>query len=138
MVPECDRDKPSVIEITERAMLRDRMALQRHLVSLLKHGFRIALDHLGSNYSSLLYLADFPVFFLKIEQQLRSRVAMLICDMARQDQDLGIITIAEGVGTTATAETPKELGINGEEGITISRCLSSPKPFERKPSGPFL
>ncbi len=45
MVLECDRDKPSVIEITERAMLRDRMALQRHLVSLLKHGFRIALDH---------------------------------------------------------------------------------------------
>lgn len=63
---------------------------------------------------------------------------MLMCDMARQDQDLSITTIAEGVGTTATAETPKELGISGEEGIIISRGLSSPKPFERKPSGPFL
>ncbi len=122
MVPEHDCGKPFVIEITERTMLRDRRAVQRHLVPLLDHGFRIALDHFGSGYSSLLYLADFPISFLKIEQQFVSRVAeeprvaMIVRDMAQLGRDLGITTIAEGVETAATAETLQDLGIDWGQG----------------------
>lgn len=122
MVPERDCGKPFVIEITERTMLSDRKAVQHHLAPLLEHGFRIALDHFGSGYSSLLYLADFPISFVKIEQQLVSRVtkeprvAVIVRDIARLGRDLGIATIAEGIETAATAKTLQELGIDWGQG----------------------
>ena len=113
---------PFVIEITERAMLRDRKAVQRHLAPLLEQGFRIALDDFGSGYSSFLYLADFPVSFLKIEQQLvvravtEKRVASIVHDIARLGRDLGITTIAEGVETAESADTVRDLGVDWGQG----------------------
>jgi len=121
-VPASDCETPFVIEITERAMLRDRKAVQRHLAPLIEQGFRVALDDFGSGYSSFLYLADFPVSFLKIEQQLiarvltEKRVATIVREIARLGQDLGITTIAEGVETAETADALRGLGVNWAQG----------------------
>ncbi len=113
---------PFVIEITERAMLRDREAVKRHLGPLLEYGFRVALDDFGSGYSSFLYLADFPVSFLKIEKQLVERVtsekrmAAIVRDIARLGHDLGITTIAEGIEDADTADALLGLGVDWGQG----------------------
>ncbi len=118
---------PFVIEITERAMLRDRGAVKRHLAPLLEYGFRVALDDFGSGYSSFLYLADFPVSFLKIEKQLVERVASeqrmaaIVRDIARLGHDLGITTIAEGIEDAATAHALLDLGVDWGQGYHFGR-----------------
>ncbi len=122
-----DCGMPFVIEITERAMLRDRHAVKRHLEPLLEYGFRVALDDFGSGYSSFLYLADFPVSFLKIEKQLVERViheprmAAIVRDIARLGHDLGITTVAEGIETAAVAETLLELDVDWGQGYYFGR-----------------
>ena len=118
-----DCGTPFVIEITERAMLRDRKAVKRHLEPLLEYGFRVALDDFGSGYSSFLYLADFPVSFLKIEKELvvrvtsDRRVAAIIHDIARLGHDLGITTIAEGIEGADTADALLALDIDWGQGF---------------------
>ncbi len=118
-----DCGTPFVIEITERAMLRDRKAVKRHLEPLLEYGFRVALDDFGSGYSSFLYLADFPVSFLKVEKELVARItsekrmAAIIGDIARLGHDLGITTIAEGIEDAETAEALLALGIDWGQGF---------------------
>jgi len=126
-----DEASPFVIELTERSILRDHKAAKRHLLPLLEKGLRIALDDFGSGYSSLLYLADFPVSFLKIEQQLvarvttEKRVAVIVADIARLGQDLGITTIAEGIENADIAETIQELGIDWGQGFYFGRPVLS-------------
>ncbi len=118
-----DCGTPFVIEITERAMLRDRKAVRRHLEPLLEYGFRVALDDFGSGYSSFLYLADFPVSFLKIEKELVARVtyekrmAAIIRDIAHLGHDLGITTIAEGIEGADTADALLALDIDWGQGF---------------------
>ncbi|HUW98604.1 MAG TPA: EAL domain-containing protein [Acidiferrobacter sp.] len=122
VAPDDCQEMPFVIEITERAMLRDRKAVQRHLAPLIERGFRVALDDFGSGYSSFLYLADFPVSFLKIEQQLiarivtEKRVAAIVRDIARLGKDLGMTTIAEGVETPQSADLLRSLGVDWAQG----------------------
>ena len=118
---------PFVIEITERAMLRDRQAVKRHLAPLLEYGFRVALDDFGTGYSSFLYLAEFPVSFLKIGKQLVERVASeqrmaaIVRDIAHLGHDLGITTIAEGIEDADTARTLLDLGIDWGQGYYFGK-----------------
>lgn len=113
---------PLVIEITERAILRNPQAVSRDLQPLIDFGFRVALDDFGSGYSSLLYLAQFPISFLKIEQRLIAqvctdrRVALIVRSVAALAHDLGLTTIAEGVEDEATRMMLCELGIDWGQG----------------------
>ncbi|MHB1566927.1 MAG: sensor domain-containing protein [Acidiferrobacter sp.] len=113
---------PLVIEITERAILRNPQAVSRDLQPLIDFGFRIALDDFGSGYSSLLYLAQFPISFLKIEQKLVAqvrtdrRVAMIVRSVAALAHDLGLTTIAEGIEDEASQAMLRELGIDWGQG----------------------
>jgi diguanylate cyclase (GGDEF)-like protein len=123
---------PFVIKITERAVFRDRNVIKRHLVPFLECGFRIALDNFGSGYSSLLYLADFPISFLNIEKQLIAhvttdvRVAAIVRNIAILSRDLGIITVAEGIENVETAEALCDLGVDWGQGYYFARPVLSP------------
>ena len=66
--------KPLVIEITEQQLLTDVKEAKRILQPFLDFGLRLAVDDFGSGYSSLHYLAELPIVFLKIEGRLVQRV----------------------------------------------------------------
>ena len=108
-------------------MLNDRPAVRRYLQPLLDFGFRIALDDFGSGYSSFLYLAEFPVSFLKIEQHLVNRVtqdprtAAMIRSIASLARDLGLTTIAEGIEDASTAKTLCDLGVDWGQGYYFGK-----------------
>ncbi|MHB1952074.1 MAG: putative bifunctional diguanylate cyclase/phosphodiesterase, partial [Acidiferrobacteraceae bacterium] len=119
--------RPIAIEITEREMLNDLPAVLRLLEPLLDFGLRIALDDFGSGYSSLLYLAEFPVSFIKIEQHLANRAphdgraGAIVKSIAALARELNLITIAEGIEDEATAATLRDLGIDWGQGYHFGR-----------------
>ncbi len=119
--------KSIVVEITERAMLEDRKAVLRSLQPLVEFGFRIALDDFGSGYSSFLYLSEFPVSFLKLEQHFVNRVtkdprtAVMVKGIASLARDLGLTTIAEGIEDPDTAAMLRDLGVDWGQGYYFGR-----------------
>jgi len=120
-------EKPLVIEITERELLEDVDEAKRLLTPFLDFGLRLAIDDFGSGYSSLLYLADLPVTFLKLEGALVRRAPheQRVRDILRGVQDmageLGLTTIAECVEDEATLSTVREIGITWAQGYYFGR-----------------
>jgi diguanylate cyclase (GGDEF)-like protein len=120
-------DKPLVIEITEQQLLSDTKEAKRILEPFLDFGLRLAVDDFGSGYSSLHYLSDLPISFLKIEGTLvqrlttDSKVRAIIHGIQNIASDLGMTTIAEFVQDEATVEILRELGVNWGQGHYFGR-----------------
>jgi len=114
--------KPVIIEITERQILKHPKDTLERLQPLLDFGFELAVDDFGSGYSSFLYLLDLPVRYLKIEMELVQRAAVdakariMVRSIQAMAQDLGILTIAEGIETEAQRDLMREIGINWGQG----------------------
>ncbi|WP_273251320.1 GGDEF domain-containing phosphodiesterase [Sediminimonas qiaohouensis] len=56
------------IEITETAMMKDILATKRMLERLHECGFLIAVDDFGTGHSSLKYLKNLPIQWVKLDQ----------------------------------------------------------------------
>jgi len=114
--------KPMVLEITERQLIGNFEDLLKDLQPLLDFGFRLALDDFGSGYSSLLYLANLPVSFLKIEgwmvknMRTNPKVLGMVKSIVALARDQGITTIAECVEDAATAELLCDIGTDWGQG----------------------
>jgi diguanylate cyclase (GGDEF)-like protein len=90
-----------VLEITERAAMRSRQSVAAVLLELKKLGVRIALDDFGTGLSSLAYLRDLAVDYLKIDRAFASRLGT---DAKFERLVEGIIGLGRGVNTTLIAE----------------------------------
>jgi EAL domain-containing protein (putative c-di-GMP-specific phosphodiesterase class I) len=121
-----------VLEITERAAIRD-YNLFRESVSVLRSlGFKIAIDDAGSGYASLQSIAELRPNYLKISNYLvtglhedsikRDVVEMLVRLAARIDAQ----TVAEGIETEEELSEVKRLGVTYGQGYLIGR----PGPLE--------
>jgi diguanylate cyclase (GGDEF)-like protein/PAS domain S-box-containing protein len=120
-------EKPLVIEITEQQLLSDVNEAKRILQPFLDFGLRLAVDDFGSGYSSLHYLADLPITFLKIEGSLVKRVThdkkvrAIIKGIQNIADDLELTTIAEYVEDQDTLDALRELGVNWGQGYFFGR-----------------
>lgn len=118
--------KPLVIEITER-QLGDIMLLKKHLKPLTDFGFRLALDDFGSGYSSFLYLAELPVNFIKIEGWMvgrinkDKRIRQLVETLVNTAQKFEILTVAECVENSETAQVLCDLGVDWAQGYYFAK-----------------
>lgn len=122
-----------VLEITERAEIKDFPRFCQILSSLKAKGFRIAIDDVGSGYSSLDAIAELEPNFVKVDiglvrdinvnpkKQNLIRAIRLLCE---QDQ---IISIAEGIETEDELNTLINLKIEAGQGYFLGR--PAPKPF---------
>ena len=127
---DCDlpdnAEKPIVIEITERQM-GDILLLKKHLQPLTDFGFRLALDDFGSGYSSFLYLAELPVNFIKIEGWMVGRITQdqrirqVVESLVNTAQKFHILTIAECVEDTQTAQVLCDLGVDWAQGYYFAK-----------------
>lgn len=114
-------------EITETAAIND-LAQATHFIQKLKnHGCQFALDDFGTGFSSLAYLKQLPVDYLKIDG---SFVRDMVTDsidfaMVRSINDIGHVmgkqTIAEFVEDDSTLEMLKTVGVDFAQGYQISR-----------------
>ena len=118
---KCDK-KPIVIEITEQEFLSGEDDVNKILAPFIEFGFPLAIDDFGSGYSSLTYLADLPISYLKFDGALIKRVASeerarkIINGIQKMAESLELITIAEHIEDQATLDVLKEIGVSWGQG----------------------
>ena len=123
---ECGQNKcegkPIVIEITEQELFGDKNEVKELLTPFIEFGMPLAIDDFGSGYSSLTYLADLPIKYLKFDGSLIKRVAYedkskkIINGIQKMAESLELITIAEHIENQITLDVLRELGVDWGQG----------------------
>ena len=104
-------DKSKIaIEITEDAMEKDRETATNNVRLCKEIGFRVYLDDLGSGYTSLANLCDYPIDVVKIDRDI------LLKTENEKGKDLftGIIALAHSLNIKVICE-----GVETEEQNTL-------------------
>ena len=116
------------LEITESTLARPE-EVEPQLQSLRDLGVRIALDDVGTGYSSLAQIAVLPIDAIKLDRSLISRLggpddhgaARVFTTLATLGRSLGLDVIAEGVETAEQARIAHDSGCSHEQGYLYSR-----------------
>ena len=92
------------IEITEDAIEKDRETATKNVYKCKELGFRVYLDDLGSGYTSLVNLCDYPIDVVKIDRDIllktdTSKGKDLFSGIVALAHNLNIKVICEGVET---------------------------------------
>ncbi|PKK96731.1 MAG: hypothetical protein CVV58_04870 [Tenericutes bacterium HGW-Tenericutes-3] len=118
------------LEITETVLMDNPEISKRVLEKFATFGFRIAIDDFGKGYSSLAYLAQFPINVIKIDRIFTSQVLInpatqtivkATIDLAKQ---LGYEVLIEGVEDFETADMLTKMGCNSAQGYFYMRPSS--------------
>jgi len=116
------KEKTIVIEITEQELIGDKNEVKDLLAPFIEFGMPLAIDDFGSGYSSLTYLADLPISYLKFDGALIKRVAYedrarkIINGIQKMAETLDLITIAEHIEDQLTLDVLRELGVSWGQG----------------------
>jgi len=116
------------IEITETALIENWDASKRTVTALRNAGVRIALDDFGVGYSSLSYLAQFPVQKLKFDRsfliQSTTPANLLVMQSIIQlAESMDMDVIAEGVEAPAHVSILRRLRCNEGQGFFLSKPI---------------
>jgi diguanylate cyclase (GGDEF)-like protein/PAS domain S-box-containing protein len=122
-----DADFGLDIEITESNLLEDMEDTRHKLMRLREAGIRVAIDDFGTGYSALGLLPALPIDILKIDRVFirglpedRASVA-LTSSIVQIASSLDLLTVAEGVETTAQLAMLRELRCGQTQGYLHSR-----------------
>jgi PAS domain S-box-containing protein len=116
-----------VIEVTERASLETGPTLDRTLLTLRDHGYKIAVDDLGEGYAGLASLISLRPEFAKIDMSLvrgvdrsaiQRDIIAAVVDIGRRSN---FMVIAEGVERTEERDVLAELGCDLLQGYLFGR-----------------
>lgn len=119
------------IEVTETALIENKVESFEDLRQLHKMGVRVALDDFGTGYSSLAHLRTFPFDKIKIDRSFVSGIpnqadsVALVKAVAELARQLGVITVAEGVETEAQMRGIREAGCTEVQGFLYGRPAPS-------------
>jgi EAL domain-containing protein (putative c-di-GMP-specific phosphodiesterase class I) len=108
--------RPLVVELTEHQQVEDYFALVHTLDQLREHGIRIAIDDVGSGFSSFRHVTRVNPEILKLD---RSLVCGIDDDPVRQSLAAAIVTFAASVGAVVVSE-----GIESEAELACLRELA--------------
>lgn len=116
------------LEVTESILMKDTALAVSTLKKLIALGIKISIDNFGTGFSSLNYLKDLPIDFLKIDQTFikdfaEPTSAAITKTIVTLAQSLGMKTVAEGVETEAQKEFLQELQCDEAQGYLFSKPL---------------
>ncbi|UTV81423.1 EAL domain-containing protein [Acidithiobacillus sp. YTS05] len=120
------------LEILENHDFIDRQIATDHLLDLKAMGFRLALDDIGSGYSSLLRLKELPVDKAKLDQGFvrcledRPQDLRFVQSVLGLTKGLHIDLVAEGVESDAIRDALMEMGVRYFQGYAIARPMPVP------------
>ncbi|MCD2174452.1 EAL domain-containing protein [Rhizobium sp. C4] len=120
------------LEITESLLLGDDSTISETLDAIVGLGVSLTIDDFGTGFSSLSYLARFPITTLKIDRtfvhdlETNDKNAVLCRAIISMAQGLGLKTVAEGIETAEIAARLRRLGCQTGQGYLWSR----PQPAE--------
>jgi EAL domain-containing protein (putative c-di-GMP-specific phosphodiesterase class I) len=123
--------EPSVLELelSERGVLRSDPEILRQLRAIRALGVRLAIDDFGTGNSAVVYLKQFPIDVLKIDQSFIRGVGSSSEDaaitsatiaMARQ---LGLRVVAEGVEEPGQRDFLRRHGCSEYQGFLFSPAV---------------
>ena len=116
-------------EITETSAISN-LAIASNFIRILKEkGCRFALDDFGSGFSSLRYLKNLPVDYLKIDGAFIKNMTHESIDYAmvksvnEMGQAIGMETVAEFVESQEVLQLLKDIGVDYAQGCGIGEPL---------------
>jgi len=116
-----------VLEITEHSAVRDHEAFRQMLNHFQFHGFRLAVDDVGSGYSGLKSIAELRPDFIKIDMALIRDIHLhpikqdLTATITRFSSSSGTTLIAEGVETVEELRCLQRIGVRYAQGYLFAR-----------------
>lgn len=119
-------------EITESALMNNLSSVNDAIMHLKRMGFRFSLDDFGTGYSSLHYFSELNLDEIKFDKTFTNSLShndknrVILRDLTKMAQKLGIHIVVEGVETREQYECIKKLGCDAYQGFLYSR----PVPFD--------
>ena len=122
-----ERDK-LIIELTEDSLADNKAVAFQNVLAFKKLGFQVALDDLGSGYSSFCDLCDYPIDMIKIDRHIVSksitpRGNALLQGITKLAHDLGMKVLCEGVETEKENINSKNAECDYIQGYYYSHVL---------------
>lgn len=119
-----------ILEITEDVMEIDKASAFENISKCKALGFRIALDDMGSGYTSFSDLRDYPIDIVKIDRSIlnsavNSQGIALLKGIIALVHSLGIKALCEGVETARQCQLLRQLGCDYMQGFYFYRALPS-------------
>jgi EAL domain-containing protein (putative c-di-GMP-specific phosphodiesterase class I)/GGDEF domain-containing protein len=128
-----------VLEITERAAIKDLSTFRQAVQVVKAAGFRFAIDDVGSAYAGLRVISEIQPQFIKLDMELTrgaqdSRVKMqLLGAVAGFCRDAGVPIIVEGVETREELAAVASVGVHFVQGYLFGRPEAAPWKVTRVP-----
>lgn len=121
------RDK-LIIEITEDSLSYNMQALKNNIEKCKKLGFLIALDDIGSGYTSLSDLYNYSIDFVKVERDIvlnamEERGKMLLDGLVSLAHSMNIKALCEGIETKEQNDIILSTGCDYIQGYYYSHVL---------------
>ncbi|HEX5849726.1 MAG TPA: PAS domain-containing protein [Rubrobacter sp.] len=118
-----------VLEITESALMENMETSTALLKELKELGVRVSLDDFGSDYSSLTYLMQLPVDFVKIDGSFarslgtNSKARVIVEAIISLAHALGLEAVGEGVESPEQLEHFRSMGCDMVQGYHLARPM---------------
>lgn len=115
------------IELTETDLMVEIDKNIKKLNQLKEKGINIYLDDFGKGYSSLKYLKEIPIDFIKIDQYFIKNLTKekksldIVRSIIELAHALNIEVVAEGVETEAQLEVLKDINCNYAQGYLFAK-----------------
>jgi len=116
-----------ILEVTENAVLQDLHGAITAFDALQRAGVHVAIDDVGTGYTSLAYLRRLPIDILKIARPLVAELGdanssgELARTVVRHGEALRLALVAEGVETPLQVRRLNELGCAMAQGFHLAR-----------------
>ena len=119
--------KNLVLEISERTSIEDFEAFGRDLGLLRQRGYLVAIDDVGTGYSSLQAITEVQPDFLKIDISLIKNIHQslikqeLVRSLLQVGSRIGAQVIAEGIESEEEHRTLRSCGVRYGQGFYLAR-----------------
>jgi len=112
------------VEIVESEQIQDIEMVNEFIFALKKHGVMIAIDDFGSGFSNFDTIVDLDIDYVKLDGSLVSKIhetkyRIILENMVKICQDLGIKTIAEFISDESIMEVAKSIGVDYLQGYHL-------------------
>lgn len=117
------------LEVTETAATHDMDQMKKTIHRLREHGFGIALDDLGSGFSSLGQLLSLPLTKIKIDRRFSCGIdtnatsRKVVASVLSLSRDMALDCVIEGVETNTELATLTALGGTLIQGYVFSKPM---------------
>jgi EAL domain-containing protein (putative c-di-GMP-specific phosphodiesterase class I) len=114
------------VEVTERVLMEASNSALAGLRALREGGIQVGLDDFGTGFSSLSYLRQFPLDFVKIDKSFvhgltrGSGEDAIVNAIIGLSHAFGLEVVAEGVETRGQLESLSELGCDQAQGFLLA------------------